>query len=50
VGRLTNSIMKGKYHLDKELSNEAKDFIGGLLEVDHNKRLSVTQALNHSWM
>jgi calcium-dependent protein kinase len=32
------------------VSSEAKDLISGLLDLNPKKRLSVEQALNHSWM
>lgn len=54
MGNLVNTITKGIYKLNKEIweevSNDAKDLVKKLLEVDPNKRLSATEALNHRWI
>lgn len=51
---LFKSILKGAFFFhDKywgSTSEEAKDLIRGLLEVDFTKRFTVTQALNHPWV
>ncbi|EKX38533.1 hypothetical protein GUITHDRAFT_77083, partial [Guillardia theta CCMP2712] len=46
------AIKSGKYaYPDYALiSDEAKDFIAGLLELDPSKRMTARQALEHSWI
>jgi len=47
-------IKKGQYEFHKNywgnISNEAKDFIRGLLTLDASKRLSANEALAHPWL
>ena len=38
-----------RHKIWNEISQEAKDLINGLLELNPNKRLSAKDALNHSW-
>lgn len=51
---LYKKIMKGAYEFHTEywteVSDEAKDLIAKLLVVDQHKRLTVDQALAHSWI
>eukprot|EP01038_Epipyxis_sp_PR26KG_P008076 gene8076-10939_t len=51
---LFRKIMRGSYefHPDRwsHVSDEAKDLIRGLLTVNPLKRLTVDQAMNHSWV
>ena len=53
MGELLNSITNGIYDLEAEpwnkISDEAKDLIKKLMEVDSNKRLNATSALDHPW-
>ncbi|KAI7869318.1 kinase-like domain-containing protein [Spinellus fusiger] len=51
---LFESIMSGKYEYDdeywKEISDNAKSFIDGVLEFSPEKRLTAEKALNHPWI
>lgn len=57
-GNSDSEIMKkvksGKYTFDtpefKNVSEKAKDFIGKLLTLDPEKRVSAEQALKHPWI
>ena len=48
------SVRKGKFEFSaptwKQVSQDAKDFICQLLTVDHKKRPSAQQALDHKWI
>jgi serine/threonine protein kinase len=52
--RLFRKIRAGKYNMQDPVwdlvSDEAKDLITKLLEVEPEKRLNVTQVLEHPWM
>jgi calcium/calmodulin-dependent protein kinase I len=52
--RLARRIQTGtfEFHLQYwgNVSDEAKDFITKLLQIDTSKRLTVNQALQHSWV
>lgn len=52
--QLYEQIRKGSYHegplRDFRISDEARDFIDGLLQVDQRKRMTVEKALNHPWI
>jgi serine/threonine protein kinase len=44
-------ILKGRFDFQGEkLSNEAKDLICGLIQVNYRKRLTAKQALDHPWL
>ena len=43
-------ILKAKYNLKDEISEEAKHLIKSLLEINPQKRLSIKQILKHPWM
>ena len=42
-------IMKGKYTLKEDVSEEARDLLKGMLEKSPRKRMSVHQILKHAW-
>ena len=52
--KLYAKIQKGEYPLCgdpwNDISEEAKDLISKLLELDQDKRLSAEQALRHPWL
>jgi len=51
---LVNAITCGKYDTVvgkwTAISEEAKDLVGKLMEVDVDKRLSTREALQHVWL
>jgi Ca2+-binding EF-hand superfamily protein len=51
--KVVQKIMQNNYNFDKpiweRLSQDSKDFVGALLEVNPKKRLSATEALEHEW-
>ena len=47
---LHQQILKAKYNMKDEISEQAKDLIRGLLQIDPKKRLSVSQVLKHEWL
>lgn len=50
---MKNAILNGIYDFDNEeweyISEEAKDLITSMLQVDPKKRISIDDALNHQW-
>ncbi len=47
---LHKMIINGSYNSIKDISNEAKDLICKIFEVDPLKRISIDEILNHPWM
>lgn len=43
-------ILKAKFNLKDEITEEAKHLLRALLELDPKKRLSAKQIMEHSWM
>ncbi|CDW78816.1 UNKNOWN [Stylonychia lemnae] len=43
-------ILKAKYNLKDEISEEAKDLLRKMLELDVSQRLTIKQVLSHPWM
>lgn len=43
-------ILKGKYILKEDISEEARDLLRGLLEIDPKKRLSYRRIYKHPWL
>jgi len=47
-------IVKGEYSFHEkywsDISEDAKDFVRALLQLDYRKRASAEQALKHPWM
>ena len=43
-------IINGNYHYIKDISNDARNLIKKILEVDPNKRIDIEGILNHPWM
>ncbi|GLV44213.1 CASK [Carabus blaptoides fortunei] len=52
--RLHENICRGRLHLDNPqwdfISEQAKDLVRQMLNVDHNKRISIQEVLNHKWL
>ena len=46
---LFEKIMKGEFEMIENISNEGKDLIRRLLEVDPKKRINVNEILTHKW-
>ncbi len=42
-------IIKGKYTLKDDISIEARNLLRGLLEVNPEKRLTISQIYRHKW-
>ena len=47
---LQKLIMKAKYTLKDDISQEARNLLKGLMEKDPNKRMTIAQVLNHKWL
>lgn len=43
-------ILKGKYLLKEDVSEEARDMLRGLLEINPKKRLTIKQIYQHPWL
>lgn len=43
-------ILKAKYNLKDEISEDAKDLIKKLLELDPSKRIYIKKILEHPWL
>ena len=43
-------ILTGKYVLKEDISEEARDMVRGLLEIDPRKRYSFKQIYRHKWL
>ena len=42
-------ILSGKYYIPKDLSEEAKNLIKSLLELNHKKRIKINDIKEHAW-
>ena len=47
---LHSMILRGSYLLKDDISQEARDLLRGLLEINPHKRLNYDQILNHKWL
>jgi serine/threonine protein kinase len=51
---LFKKIKKGEFEFHKayweHISEDAKDLISKMLTLDVNKRITIDEALNHSWV
>lgn len=51
---LIANILQGKYNFEsdiwREISEEARNFLSGLLVVDGDQRMTVQEAKNHEWL
>lgn len=43
-------IMKGKYHLKEEVTDQAKHLLKAMLDIDPKTRISVAKILEHPWL
>ena len=50
LSELDDLIIKGKFNVINDISNDAKHLIKCLLEVDPKKRISINNILNHPWL
>lgn len=50
MSELQKSIIKAKYTLKDDISEEARELLKGLLEKNPIKRLSIKQILAHKWL
>ena len=50
MSELQKLIIKAKYTLKDDISEDSRDLIKGLLEKDPNKRLTIGQILSHRWL
>ena len=46
---LYKKILAGDYSFPKFISNDAKDLIKGVLNVDPNNRFAIEEIRKHSW-
>ena len=49
MGELRKLIIKGKYALKDDVSEDVRDLLGKMLESDPKKRLTIPQILCHRW-
>lgn len=49
TANLYKKILNGEYSLPKFLSQEAKEMITGVLNIDHTKRFTIADIQKHSW-
>lgn len=47
---LHQQILQARYNLKEDVSEEAKDLIKSLLNINPKERLSVSQTLRHPWL
>ena len=47
--KLYSKILNGKYRIPKNLSEEAKDLIRKILEINPKKRIKIKEIKEHSW-
>lgn len=47
---LHSLILRGIYTLKDDISQEARDMLRGLLEINPHKRLTIPEILNHAWL
>ena len=50
LNELDDLIIKGKFNVINDISNDAKHLIKCLLEVDPKKRITINNILNHPWL
>ena len=50
MSELQKLIIKAKYTLKDDISEESRDLLTGLLEKDPSKRLTIPQILQHEWL
>lgn len=50
MSELQKLIIKAKYTLKDDVSEEARELITGCLEKDPSKRLTISEILSHKWL
>ena len=50
MSELQKLIMKAKYTLKDDISEDSRDLLKGILERDPSKRLTISQILSHPWL
>jgi len=50
IKNLQKRILKGKYNLKNDVSQEVRDLLRRMLEVDPRKRITESEILAHPWM
>jgi|TARA_B110000305_G_C19390980_1_gene614854 serine/threonine protein kinase len=50
MDELHSLILRGVYTLKDDISEEARDMLRGLLEINPHKRLTTQQILDHPWL
>jgi len=50
MSELQKLILKAKYSMKDDISEEARELLKGLLEKDPQKRMTVTEILQHAWL
>jgi 5'-AMP-activated protein kinase, catalytic alpha subunit len=49
MSELHKYIIKGKFTLKEDISEDARDLLKKILEPDPNKRYTIPQIFSHSW-
>ena len=50
INDLNRLILRGKYKVKEEFSDEAKDLLKRMLKRNPNKRITIPEILNHKWL
>ncbi|KAJ1512887.1 Serine/threonine-protein kinase brsk1 [Coelomomyces lativittatus] len=49
IRRLLGKVKSGRYHMPSHLSDEAKDLVSRMLQVDPSHRIKMQEILDHPW-
>lgn len=50
MDELHSLILRGVYSLKDDISQDARDMLRGLLDINPHKRFNYDQILNHAWL